>query len=572
MRPTSFVSILFSVALLSASVSVGASEASLQQDSFLKWADQKEIEIRNRVEPINTDTTFNEPVYLPLAEIPKTPPTPAEALRLKNTAELYFKVIGRNTVESLLWSGIESGNPLTRHEEYRWNSLREQGLYDAGNRQKLIRSLKQAGIHNIRLGMSNHEIDVDQDSTWSATSAMIEDFYRGGLNISLDLHHFGIEDRFRVANERGETVGEKSYYLNSAWPKYFARFARKAIEKYHGKIKAITIMNEPETVAGFNGEMWHGGFPGWSNGQTNKFYIQRSLQVGMASVLARYEIEDYLAKLPAEVRPHLLFIHTEASVHKTYWKDFNFYRRFVISDMILGHDWLLKADLDALAKTPMSELDGRWHRLNDRTRTNLDWVIENYLIYNQDPAQREELRTDLVQRLRDLKNAHLRLSKFKKTMKTDTVLAIDYYSHNEDKDVDGVRLNPEPQYYVNQIRAGRRVGLYQVLIEYYNRYQMPLMIGESGTPYYYYGARWSQQVLLECAKAAQQGIPFLGYTLYPAVDTWGWESALSVPRDKALYNPSGVVDLEYQARPFIGRLVTSLRKVMKSLPLAAVGF
>lgn len=490
-----------------------------------------------------------------------------ESLRLRRTAQLYFQTFGQNSVESFLWSGIESGNPRTRDDRERWNSLREEGLYDSANRQKLIRALMRAGIRNIRLGMSNHEIDLDDDSTWKETSAMINDFYLGGLNISLDLHHFGIEDRFRVVNSDGETIGEKSYYLHPAWPEYFGRFARKAIEKYHQQIKAVTIMNEPETVAGFNGEMWHGGFPGWSNGQSNKFYLQRSIQVGKASVLARLQIEDYLSQIPARNRPHLIFVHTEASVHKSYWNDFNLYRRFIISDMILGQGWLVDADLDGLAKMPMNEIVGRWHRLNDNTRTILDWVIENYIVYNQRDQDREALRQELVAKLRDLRGLHLKLaSRFGKSMKTDTVLAVDYYSHNEDRDSNMQRLDPEPQYYVDQIKAGRRVGLYRVLIEYYNHFQMPLMIGESGTPYFYYGARWSQQVLLECAKAANQGIPFLGYTLYPAVDTWGWESALSMPRRQALHNPSGVVDFTYTARPFIDKLVTSLRKQMTTRP------
>lgn len=535
-----------------------------QHSDFLKWADQKNEEIKGRVGTINNDITFNEPVYLPLKTIPRTQPTALEAARIQKTADLYHQVIGRNTVGSFLWSGIESGNPLTRFEDYRWNSLREQGLYDSNNRKKLIRALRDSGIQSIRLGISNHEIDADVDATWNDTSAMIEDFYQGGMNISLDLHHFGIEDRFRVLTPDGKTDGEKSYYLNPAWPAYFAKFARKAIEKYHGKIKAITIMNEPETVAGFNGEMWHGGYPGWSSGQTNKVYLQRSIQVGTASVLARIEIEDVLSKLPAKTRPNMLYIHTEASVHKTYWKDFNFYRRFIISDMILGQNWLMKMNIPALAKMPMNQIEGRWHRLNDQTRTNLDWILENYLIYNQQPSDREALRKDLLARLGGLQKAHRKLqARFGKTMKTDTVLAIDYYAHNEDKDIDGQRLNPEPQFYAGEIKAGRRVGLYQVMMEYSNRFQMPLMIGESGTPYYYYGARWTQQALLECAKVASQGIPFLGYTLYPAVDTWGWESALSVPKDKALYNPSGVVDLEYHPRPFIHRIIKSLETQFK---------
>lgn len=548
--------------------------AGSQQTEFLNWAELKENQIRNRPPATDDETKYNEPVYLPLPDQDIVPADFTQTRRMQRTADLYYRSFGRDTVESFLWSGIESGNPRTRYDDERWDSLREEGLYSSStlpedvarvhnNRLKVIASLHKAGIRNIRLGMSNHDIEIDNPASWRATEAMVDDFYRGGINISLDLHHFGIEDRFRVVGPDGKTIGEKSYYLNPAWPQYFGRFVRKAIEKFHAKIKAVTIMNEPETVAGFNGEMWHGGFPGWSNNQSNKYYLQRSIQVGMASVLARTQIESYLLTLPPSQRPNFVYVHTEASVHKTYWNDFNLYRRFIISDMILGGDWLLNADLDGLAKMPMDQIVGRWGRLNDQTRTILDWVIENYIVYSQRPEDRENLRTELVAKLRSLQSLHKKLeAKFHKTMKTDTILAVDYYSHNEDHDDQNVRLNPEPQYYVEQIQAGRRVGLYRVLIEYYNHFQLPLMIGESGTPYYYYGSRWTQQVLLECAKAARQGIPFLGYTLYPAVDTWGWESALSAPRKQALHNPSGVVDLDYNVRPFLTPLVNSLRMTM----------
>lgn len=533
-----------------------------QHESFLNWVVHKEIEIRNRPIPSDQETIFNEPIYLPLQNIPIEPENPFQARRTRSTTDLYFRLFGKNTLQSFLWTGIESGNPLTRNEEYRWNSLRDAGMYDPVSRHKIIEGIKAAGVRNVRLGISNHEVDLADDSTWSETTAMIDDFYAGGMNISLDLHHFGIEDRFRVSDHEGQTDGSNSYYLNRGWPNYFAKFARKAIEKYHRKIKAVTIINEPETVAGFNGEMWHGGFPGWGSGQTNMFYIQRSLQVARASVLARFEIEDFLSTLPPRERTSLIYLHTEASVHKSYWNDFNLYQRFIISDLILGQDWLLNANLKWLAKVPMNQIVGRWHRLNDKTRTELDWVLENYIVYNQQPQNREEKRKSLVKELSDLRRAHRSLRKFGKTMKSDTIFAVDYYSHNEDRDDQGVHLNPEPQFYVEQIKAGRRVGLYRILVDYYNHYQLPMMIGESGTPYNYYGSRWTQQILLEAGKAAHQGIPFLGYVQYPAVDTWGWESALSRPRSEALHNPSGIIEPGFQVRPFMGPLKTSLTQQM----------
>lgn len=548
----------------------------IQHPDLLAWSENKREQIKNlnHDKEQNPDAHFNEPEYLDLKARPIIKPEGAVKKRVLDTISLYKKKIGWNSIKSMLWTGIESGNPLTRHEEYRWNSLREQGMYDPAKRKEFVAQLQKLGIKNIRMGISNHEIDVDKEETWHELDAMLKDLKDGGLDVSLDMHHFGIEDRFRVTDKDGKTIHEKSYYLNSAWPDYFARFAAKAYSRYHDKIAAITIMNEPETVVGFNGEMLHGGFPGWSSPQSNFYYIERSLNVAAASVKARIAIEGVARKIYGKnARP--LFMHTEATVHKQYWEDFNRFRRFLISDMILGHEWILESDLKDLATAPMyfdpknpektkNAIVERWHRKADQDRTSFDWLIENYIGYNQAPENREAIRANLVKKMTHLRNLHLKLkAEFGKEMRTDTVFGIDYYAHNEDKDKDQVRLEPEPEHYGEQVKSGRRVGLYPVMVDYYNRYGMPLMVSETGTPWFYYGARWAQQMLIECSFAAKSGIPVLGLTIYPAIDTWGWESALSVPKDQALYNPSGIVDLAMKPRYFIGRLLQSLKEKMK---------
>lgn len=532
-----------------------------QHSQLLFWAEDKlkyvsTIDVNNRTER----EQFEEPDYLIVTPKKLVTLNDVEKARIQEATDTYFKVMGKNSLQSFLWTGIEPGNPLTRFEEYRWNSLREQGMYEPAKRKKLIQQMKRLGIRNMRLGLSNHEIDLNDDSTWNAMTEMIKDFYEGGIYISLDLHHFGIEDRFRVLDSKGKTDGAKSYYLNKYWPDYFAAFAEMTVKKYGKYIKAITIMNEPETVVGFNGEMWHGGFPGWSHPQSNQYYVERSLQLGIASVKARLKIENYLAKLPEAKRPHFLYVHTEASVHKLYWEEFNTNRRFIVSDMILGHEGILNGSIEAIRNMSIEELSNRWHVLPKEQRTNFDWIIENHAIYNRPFEQRAQARDYLLSRVTELRNLHAELkTKHNKTMRSDTIFAIDYYAHNEDKDKDGGRLSPEPQNYVPEINAGRRVGFYYVLTEYYNHYKMPIMGGELGTPYYYYGSKWNQQMMLEAAQAASQGVPFLGYTVYPGIDTWGWESALSVPRKDAIYNPSGIFNLEMEPRPFIEKLIGTLK-------------
>jgi beta-glucosidase/6-phospho-beta-glucosidase/beta-galactosidase len=552
-RPTS---LYLSALLVSLGLVGGTVTAQAQQASLLDWAARKTEQITTEPRRLDDDyTRFNEPVVIQQLAKRVREPDSRSAAWTAATLSLYENLIGDDSLASLVWTGIESGNPLTRDESYRWDSLADQGMFDPVRRQDFISGLEEVGIRNIRAGLSNHLINPDDEASWRAHDEMIRDFSEAGLNISLDFHHFGIEDRFRVTDADGKTVGPESYYLNAAWPDYFAAFAAKAFERYSGQIKAVTLINEPETTVGFNSEMWHGAFPGWSSEKNNHYYIERGIQVAKAAVKARDAIQKQIAASGERV----LFVHPEAAVFKPYWTDFNKFNRFFASDLILGHGWLIDADLDALARRPIADIVGAWERKRAAERTSLDWAVENYVVYGQQPSDYEANRDRLVQKLRELKDLHLALSRDHNiSMRTDTVFGVDYYAHNEDRDEDGLHLNPQPQFYAQQVKAGRRAGLYPIIVDYYNRYQVPIMIGETGTPYFHYGTRWHQQMLLECAQASADGVPFVGYSIYPAVDTWGWETALSVPKEHTLLNPGGVLSLDLQPRPFVARLLEAL--------------
>ena len=326
---------------------------------------------------------------------------------IEQTVGLYESLIGDDSLESLVWTGLGSGNPLTRDENYRWNSLADQGMFDAERQQRFIEGLEESGIRNIRVGLSNHLIDIKKEESWSDHDALIRDISDAGLNISLDLHHFGIEDQFRVVDADGKTVGLQSYYLHPAWPDYFAEFAAQAFDRYSTQIQAVTLINEPETTVGFNSEMWHGAFPGWVSPQHSFYYIERGIQVAKAAVKARIALQKQMAVSGRRV----LFVHPEATVYKAYWADFNKYNRFFASDLILGHQWLLEADLDALASRPMSDIVGARTRKRTSDRTSLDWVVEKYVVNGQSSESQELNRQRLVSSLAELKALHAALAR-----------------------------------------------------------------------------------------------------------------------------------------------------------------
>lgn len=531
------------------------SPASAQQAWLQDWASQKQNDLQALAATPGFADPANDPVPLAVPLRRLRVASDAERAVQRATIARYEALIGSNTPASWLWTGIETANPLTRDENYRWNALRDQRLMDGGVRKTVIDQLLATGVTNIRLGLSNHEIDLDDEASWAEHDALIADFADAGLNISLDLHHFGVEDRFRAVGADGRAAPERSYYLNPSWPTYFARFAAAAYARYADRIKAVTIVNEPETTIGFNSEMWHGAFPGWGDPRHDRFYVERAFQVAKAAVKARTAIERQRSTTPRD----LLFVHTEAVVYKPGADAFNRFVRFLPSDLILGQRWLLQADIDQLAGAPLGQLAAVALLKTDNARTSLDWLVDRYVLSVQGDAAQEKRRMRLADMLRELVALHRALeARTGKTMASETVFAADYYAHNEATGASGAKLSPEPQLYAEQIQSGERRGLYPLLVAYYNRYGLPMMVGETGTPFHHFGARWHQQMMLECATAMAQGVPMLGYTIYPLLDTWGWETALSVPKAQTLHNPAGMLDLDHAARPFVALLMDAL--------------
>jgi hypothetical protein len=615
-----FLSFIFSLGSVASAQSTADSTSwpfnDLQHSHFLKWAELKSSQIKASDETLDTkpDATltpaeaaikFNVPSKIDLKADPIRPPTPGQAKEIEKTARLYFAHFGRDNLSSFLWSGVETGNTLTGRMDYRWNSLREAGFYDPKTRAQFIEGLKRSGIKNLRFGFSNHEIFKNLDGTWNEASwknadDMIGDLTASGINLSLDLHHFGIESRFCVDSkglpatyqkgpdelcDQNKYDPTKSFYLNPEWPEYFASFAEEAFRRYHDKVKAFTFINEPETVKGFNSGLWAGAFPGWQTPPypTAGYYeAERAINIGLAAVKARLRIENYIRKQKIPLNQHPIFLHTEATVPKAHWPDFNQYIRYITSDLILGADWLMNSSINQLSEEPsLAKVAARvqWELASPNKRTVLHLLTSQSIWWGfQDGLkEQDDRRIHFFDRLRELRARHLELKdRFHQTMRSYTVLGIDYYAHNEEG------LEPRPELYKPQILSGKRIGLYQTAKAYFERYQMPLMVTESGTPYYVYGARWHQQMLLECARLAQQGIPFLGYTIYPAIDTYGWEHAISRPKEPlykpegSLYNPSGILFLKdapppeadvigfssMQPKPFIFELQNQLKSVI----------
>lgn len=541
--------------ILCAFASAFPSISGAQQAWLGDWAAETQARIRAAGVAVDPVAEFGEPVAIDLARRPARRVDRAEVERNARTVALYAASVGTDSAASLLWTGVETANPLDQRETYRWSSLEDQGLFDPARRERLTSELASLGVSNLRIGLANHEIDLDRPESWARHDAFVGDLAAAGLKLSLDMHHFGVEDRFRATDADGRPDPARSYYLHLDWPAYFARFSGEAYRRYGGLLTAVTLVNEPETTVGFNSQMWHGGHPGWGDPRHERVYVERAFAIARGAVMARIEIE----KAAREIGQKPFFMHTEAAVYKPGRADFNRIVRFLPSDLILGHEWLLSADLDRLASAPLEELRKEARVKDPARRGAIQWLLDAYVFRPSGVDGREARREKLVAMIRDLRAEHERLEwETGVSMKDATVFAADYYAHNEASGASGAWLDPEPQLYAAQMAVGERRGLYPLIHDYFDRYRLPMMIGETGTPFYAYGQRWHAQLLLEVASAMADGVPMLGYVIYPLVDTYGWEAAMSVPKALTTVNTGGIMDLSLEARPFMSALIATL--------------
>jgi beta-glucosidase len=121
------------------------------------------------------------------------------------------------------------------------------------------------------------------------------------------------------------------------------------------------------------------------------------------------------------------------------------------------------------------------------------------------------------------------------------VLGVDYYAHNQwhwRAPGDGTTAPPAPPPFA------------QLLSEYWQRYELPLIVGETNIR----GAcsdraTWLKYTLEQCERAVAAGVPVEGYCWFPFVDSCDWDSILC--RSESSVDPVGVywLDDELLRRP-----------------------
>jgi len=120
------------------------------------------------------------------------------------------------------------------------------------------------------------------------------------------------------------------------------------------------------------------------------------------------------------------------------------------------------------------------------------------------------------------------------------IIGVNYYHSNQWEYLSNDRLH----WHLND---PRRIPLSQLLKEVYDRYQIPLLIGETshvghGRP------QWIKEIAQEVKKARQIGVPIDGICLYPIIDRFDWEN-------ENHWHNSGLWDVELDDKGILRRVI-----------------
>ena len=380
--------------------------------------------------------------YLVEKDVPLLPMSSAESQIAVNTKALYDQYFPRNELSSYVGTFFESGNPhvSTVRGPYQWDSQLAAGLEEEGAFDAAVKRLVGAGIKSIRIGPNLFEVQKGAPRSWSKFLEKVETIWKNGGTPSISVAFFPSLERWKTLDANGNIDESKSYLLNPQWSSDLGAMTSDMMtllneraeiyEKSSGKQARFIInpINEPETLAGFNRQFWHGAFANWSSPVMMKYYVPSLINIGKANVAIRQAVEN------KSVGKRVLFMHNEAMT-PLYYPSHKGPGRFAVSKFMLGDDVVMKTDFDALLQLPLNDLEKLVIAGATAKPVNeVHWAIKEFVFgtWNTTPEMKEDARAQLVKEFKNLKQAHRQLfASTGKTMKTDNMLWMDYYYQTE---------------------------------------------------------------------------------------------------------------------------------------------
>lgn len=380
--------------------------------------------------------------HLVKSPMPLSPLSEQEKVTAARTKELYDQYFPRTELSSYVGTFFESGNPHvnTRRGPHQWDSHKVMGLDDLDVFEGVVKKVVSSGVKSIRIGPNLFDIKTGGLQSWQRFVEKIDVIWEAGGTPTISVAFFPSLERWKVKGADGKVDESQSFLLNPKWPSEMAEMTKDMMdllnvksdmyEKRTGKKArfAINPINEPETLAGFNRQFWHGAYANWSSPLLMKYYVPSVIAIAKANVAIRQAVEE------KSQGKRILFMHNEAMT-PTYYPSHKGPGRFAVSKFMLGDDQILKTDFNTYFSKPLSDLKSEISAAAQAgTMTEVQWALKEYVFgsWNTTAQMQQAALKDLVNRFNDLKSAHLGLAeKTGKTVKTDNMLWVDYYYQTE---------------------------------------------------------------------------------------------------------------------------------------------
>jgi beta-glucosidase len=123
------------------------------------------------------------------------------------------------------------------------------------------------------------------------------------------------------------------------------------------------------------------------------------------------------------------------------------------------------------------------------------------------------------------------------------IMGMDYYKRNEKV----IAEDGSPK------NEGQMLGWHVIALDYYNRYQRPMMMTETNADDLGHGeaAHWLKQIWSQAAHLRREGVPIVGFTWFSLTDQVDWDIQIVEMRGRV--NPNGLCTLDRKLRP-VGEL------------------
>jgi beta-glucosidase len=355
-----------------------------------------------------------------------------------------------------------------------------------------LRLIKELGVSHARYGIPWHEINSAPNRwDWSFADDTLDCMLELGVEPIVDLVHYGLPPWIEGA------------YTHPDFPKYMAEYARRAAERFRGRIHLWTPLNEPRVTAWYCGKL--GWWPPHRRGWRGFLEVMTGVCKGIVTT----------SKALREIDPENICVHVDATdLYESADPD--------LAAEVARRQGVVFLALD-LVNGRVNESHSLWNWLlkNGFKASDLEWFLANAI---------------------DL-----------------DVVGINLYPLFSQK-----ILKRSPRLRITMPYAGAEI-VERLAQMYFERYNVPIFISETASlGSVKRRSQWLKDSVASTRRARENGIPLVGYTWWPlfALVTWAYRQGTHPP--SYYVKQMGLWDLQARGED-LARVPTSLVDEFKEL-------